>query len=387
MRFKNKFKLTNVICLLFIFILITFEITTINVKAASYQDPVVFVGDITRIKGIRDNQLFGFGLVIGLAGTGDSNRYQPTIQSHANMLKRMGLEVTPDQVNSRNVAAVMVTAKLPAFAHIGDTIDVTISSMGDASSLQGGTLFMTPLKAANGEIFAVAQGPTLLGGFSSGQGGSSVSKGHSTVSRIPNGAMVERELEFKLDNKEIIFYLNQPNPETARNIALGINRYFDVIYTEEKLAKAVDPGQVKVKVPLRYQENVLDYITKINNLEIRPGFKAKVVINEKTGTIVMGHNVRISTTSVTTGSLTVTVTSSSEVSQPPSFSDGQTVMTEETDIKVEEKEGHLMVMPTGGTIDDLVTALNAVGATPGDIINIIQALKKAGALYAELEII
>ncbi len=374
----------------YLFLIIYMLVLVLNINAisiaASYNDPVVNIGDITRIRGVRENQLYGFGLIIGLAGTGDSNRYRPTIQSHANMLNNMGIEVTSDQVNSRNVAAVMVTASLSVTDHIGDTIDVTISSLGDADSLQGGTLFMTPLNAANGEIYAVAQGPISIGGFNAQGGGGQVRQNHPTVAMIPNGAIVEREVPFKLNNQELTFLVDQANFETARNIALAINSYFDVLHAKTKIAEAVDQSQIVVKVPGRYTNDIVDFITKINNLDVRPGLDAKIVINERTGTIVMGHNVRISTVSVAHGNLTITIDNEKNVSQPPSFSDGDTVVTEDTEISVGQEEARFMVLPTGGTVQDLTKALNTIGATPRDIIAILQMIKAQGALHAELEL-
>lgn len=380
MKSKENFIFT-IICTLVFLLNINFIII-----AASYNDPVVNIEDITRIRGVRENQLFGFGLIIGLAGTGDSNRYRPTIQSHANMLNNMGIEVTSDQVNSRNVAAVMVTASLSVTDHTGDTIDVTISSLGDASSLQGGTLFMTPLNAANGDIYAVAQGPLSIGGFNAQFGGGQVRENHPTVAMIPNGAIVEREVPFQLSNQELTFLLDQSNFETARNIALAINRYFDVLHEKTKIAEAIDQSQIRVRVPEQYRNDVVDFVSKINNLDVRPGLEAKIVINERTGTIVLGHNVRLSTVSVAHGNLTVTIDNQENVSQPPSFSDGDTVVTEKANITVDQEDAHFMVLPTGGTVQDLVKALNTIGATPRDIIAILQMIKAQGALHAKLEL-
>lgn len=380
MRHVNKYNL------LFLQILIIILFTAVAVSAASYEEPVLAVGDITRIKGVRENQLFGFGLVIGLNGTGDSNRYQPTILAHSNMLSHLGINVTPDQINSRNVAAVMVTATLTPFTYVGDSIDITVSSLGDATSLQGGVLFITALQAANGEIYAVAQGPVSIGGYNYRAAGSQVQQNHPTVAIIPNGAIVEKEIEFQLGNEELVFYLDSPNFETARNIALAINSYFDVLFAEEKLAQAIDAGQIRVKVPKQYKDDVVDYIAKINGLQVRPGLEAKVVINERTGTIVMGHNVKISTVSVAHGNLTVTIRAGQEVSQPPSFSRGETVVLEETVMEVVEEEGSLTVLPTNSTVEELVFALNTLGASPRDIIAILQLIDAQGALHARLEL-
>lgn len=370
-----------------LFITLIILLQSLPLLAASINDPIVAIGDITRIKGIRDNQLIGTGLVIGLTGTGDSSRNQATVQMVANMLKGFGIEITSDQIKSKNLAAVIVTATLPPFVHTGDTIDVTISSIGDAKSLQGGTLLMTPLRAASGEIFAVAQGPISIGGFNAKSGGNQTRKNHTTVARIPNGAIIERELEFKLDNREFTILLDNPNYETASFIAQAINDGFKYLYLREPMAEAIDAGQVEVKVPDRYQNDVVEYIAKINNLDVRSNMKAKIIINERTGTIVMGHKVRISTVSVAHGNLTVNIVNREKVSQPLPFSAGETTTTTETDIEVIEEEGHLMVLPSEGTIDDLVAALNTIGATPRDIIAILQQIKKAGALHAEIELI
>jgi flagellar P-ring protein precursor FlgI len=384
-RFQNKGSLSWILMII-TGLLILFALTS-SCQGASMEDPVVQVGDITRIQGIRENQLLGYGLVLGLAGTGDSNRYGPTIKAHANMLNNLGIEVTENQIRSRNVASVMVTATLDVFAHSGDLIDITVSSIGDASSLQGGTLFMTPLSAANGEIYAVAQGPVSVGGFGAGQGGSNVSQGHLTVARIPEGAIVEREVGYELDNRELTLLVKEPNFETARNIAMAINDGFEYLFYKEPLAKAIDSSEIKVTVPEEYRDNVVDFIAMVETMEVRPGLEARVIINERTGTIVFGHNVRISTVYVTSGNITVNISTSTSVSQPEPLSQGETVVTKKTSINIDEKGGHVVEMPGGETISELVRALNMIGATPHDIINIIQAIKQAGALHADLELI
>ncbi|MFW5962063.1 MAG: flagellar basal body P-ring protein FlgI [bacterium] len=345
----------------------------------------MLIENITRVQGVRDNQLMGYGLVVGLAGTGDSNRNQATIQSISNMLGDFGVQVTNDQVLSKNIAAVIVTAQLPSFSNNGDTIDVHVSSLGDASSLQGGTLLMTPLKAANNQIYAIAQGNISLGGFNAQGGGSQVNQNHPTVGRIPNGALIEREINPTFNRNEIIFLLNDPNFETANRIKSIINDYFQTsLSTEQKIAKAIDAGRVEVKVPRAYSDDVIDFIAKIQGLEVQVSSQARVVINERTGTVVMGHGVRISTVSIAHGNLTVTISSNAEVSQPESFSEGDTVVSEETVIDVEEEDGALNIVSSGTTIEDLVNGLNAIGATPRDIIAILQEMKTAGALHAEL---
>ncbi len=362
-------------------------ILTSSLLAASSGDPVVAIGDITRIEGIRDNQLMGYGIVIGLAGSGDSTRSQATIQSVANMLDNYGINVLPEQIQSRNLAAVIVTADLPPFVHSGDRIDVTVSSLGDARSLQGGTLLMTPLSAANGAVYAVAQGPLSIGGYNSQQGGSQVRQNHPTAGRIPGGALVERELGMEINTDSLNYLLENPNFETASFIAQAINNSFEYLPGNESIARAVDAGKVTVSVPDSFRDRVVDFIARINNFEVRSSMRARIVINERTGTVVMGHNARISTVSVAHGNLTVRVTTQQDVSQPEPFSEGETVTTTTTEIEVEEDESHMLVVPSQGTIDDLVTALNAIGATPRDMIAIIQQIKAAGALHAELELI
>jgi len=358
-------------------------VLTINIQAQQNQDPIVKIGNVTRIQGIRDNQLIGYGIVVGLAGTGDSSRSQATVQSVANMMGEFSIDVTPDQIRSKNLAAVMLTADLPPFIHSGDRIDVTVSSMGDADSLQGGTLVMSPLEAANGEIYAVAQGPVSIGGFNVQSGGSSVRKNHPTVGRIPNGALVEKEIKFDLNKDHLNLLLQNPNFKTADNIAKALNKKLEY----SNIAQARDAGTVRVNVPDEFEGRVVDFIAQVNNTEVRSNIEAKIVIDEKTGTIVLSHNVRISTVAVAHGNISVTIKTREEVSQPPSFSEGETEKTEETDIQVSEEEGNIVMISNENTIEDLVSALNTIGATPRDIVSIIQKIKAAGALHAKLELI
>ncbi len=371
-------KASNLFLFLVIFLLLPLLITPVTFS--QNQDPIVKIGNITRIQGIRDNQLIGYGIVMGLAGTGDSNRSQATIQSVANMMGEFSINVTPDQIRSQNLAAVMITAKLPSFVHSGDRIDVTVSSMGDADSLQGGTLVMSPLKAANDEIYAVAQGPVSIGGFNVQSGGSSSRKNHPTVGRIPNGALVEKEINFELDKERLKLLLQNPNFKTANNIAEALNKNLE----HTNVAKARDAGTVEIDIPDEYEDNVVDFISKVNSTEVRSSMEAKVVIDEKTGTIVLSHNVRISTVAVAHGNISVTIKKKEKVSQPPSLSEGETEKSTETEIKVEEEEGNIVMIGSQNNIEDLVTALNTIGATPRDIVSIIQKIKSAGALHAEL---
>lgn len=350
------------------------------VEAAEFTE--VEIGNITRIKGVRENQLIGYGIVVGLNGSGDSNRSQATVQSVANMLQNFGVNVDANQVSSGNIAAVMVTASLPPFVHSGDQIDISVSSLGDADSLQGGTLLLTPLQAPNGEVFASAQGPVSIGGYNVSGGGNSQSQNHPTSGRIPGGALVEKEPGGRINSESLTYVLENPNYETASQIAARINSNVSTAN-----AQAVDSSTVNISVPDDYSNRVVEFIAEINQLKVRPGVKARVVIDEKTGTVVFTHNVKISTVAVAHGNLSVKISTSTEVSQPPPFSGGETVETEETQIEVDEgDESNLVVVRQENAIEDLVTSLNAIGATPRDIISIIQKIKAAGALHAELEL-
>ncbi|MFW5976506.1 MAG: flagellar basal body P-ring protein FlgI [Bacillota bacterium] len=352
------------------------------------QDPMVKIDNIARIEGVRDNQLTGYGLVTGLEGTGDSPQSESTIQSVANMLEDFGVEVGTDELNNRNVASVMVTATLPPFSRNGDRIDVQVDSMGDADSLQGGTLLRTPLEAPNGDIYAVAQGSVSIGGYSE-QGsitGSQSSKNHATAGRVPEGAIVEKEIDFDLDGDNVAYLLREPDFDTANSVEEAINEEFEETTGGTEIARAADAGRVEVEVPSDYSDNVVEFISEINEIEIRANIPAKVVINERTGTIVMGHNVRISTVSVAHSNIYVRIKEESEVSQPPSFSEGDTETVTEEDVEVDEEEGSMEVVEGAGNIEDLVSALNDIGAAPRDIIAIIQAINEEGALHAELEI-
>ncbi|PRX35746.1 flagellar P-ring protein precursor FlgI [Orenia metallireducens] len=381
-KIKSFFYIILIICFL------SGSVLALTPDQESLNDPLVRIKDITRIKGVRDNQLLGYGLVVGLNGTGDGNNSQFTVQSVANMLRNFGVIVDPEELGMDNVAAVMVTAKLPPFVHEGSEIDVTLSSIGDADSLQGGTLLMTPLYGpAGNEVYAVAQGSVSIGGFNEGGGGNQVRQNHTTVGRVPNGALIEKEVPMSFtSNEHVTLVLANPNFATAQRISDVINGTFGYTPQGGYYAQAIDAGQVEIKVPNYYENKVVNFISRLEQLEVRPDTEAKVVINERTGTIVMGHNVRLSKVSVAHGNLTVTIATQENVSQPDPFTDGQTEVTEETDIDVSEENSRLMVLPKGSSIADVVKGLNAVGASPRDIIAILQAIKQSGALHAELEI-
>ena len=338
------------------------------------------IKDVAKVQGVRANQLVGYGLVFGLAGTGDSNKSVNTIQSVVNTLRSFGVLVDQTKLQSKNAAAVMISAKLPAFVKSGDTIDVTVSSMGDAKSLAGGTLIQTPLRAANGNVYAVAQGPVTTGGFAAGGTGANVQKNFPTVGLITNGAIVERDVPFQIGaNGQFNLALNRPDFTTATRIAEAITQRFGTI------AVARDPGTVTVSLPAG--QDVVGFVAAIEELRIRPDEVARVVINERTGTIVMGSNVSIDEVAVAQGGLTVKITKTREVSQPLPFSQGRTVTTPRQSVNAQEGNGNLLVLPSTASVGDVVAALNSVGATPRDIITILQAMKAAGALHAEMELI
>lgn len=340
------------------------------------------IKDIAKLQGVRSNQLTGFGLVVGLAGTGDSTKSPETIQALSNMLKKFGITISTSQLQSKNVASVMVTAQLPPFVKPGDTIDITVSSNGDAKSLQGGTLLQTPLLAANGQVYAVAQGPVSTGGFIVGRGGAGQQKNFPTVGTTPNGAIVEQHVPMDFSsNGTISLALNQPDFTTASRIADAIASRFGSI------ASARDPGTVQITIPSEYQGDVVNFVAAIEELAVTPDNIAKVIINERTGTIVMGSNVTIDEVAVAQGGLSIKITKERVVSQPPSFSRGTTETTTNTAIDVQEENGSLIVLPATANVGDVVSALNAVGATPRDIISILQAIKASGALHADLQII
>lgn len=344
----------------------------------------VRIKDLADIKGVRDNQLVGYGLVVGLDGTGDGKKSLFTVQSMAAMLEKMGITVNAADIAVSNVAAVMVTAKLPPFANAGRRIDVLVNSIGDAKNLQGGTLLMTPLKAANGQVYAVAQGPVNTGGFSAqGQGGS-VQKNFPTVGRVIGGALVEREVNVNLNSRRnLTLSLRQPDFTTVTRMRDAINALF-----YDRVANAQDAGTVEVRVPMDYLGNIVGLVAMIEKLEVQPDITARVIINERTGTVVMGENVRISTIAIAHGNLSIVIKESPEVSQPLPFSEGgETVVTASTDLTVVEGENQLVVMPSGASIGEVVNALNALGVSPRDLIAIFQAIKAAGALQAELEVI
>lgn len=339
----------------------------------------VRIKDIASIKGIRNNQLIGYGLVVGLNGTGDKTGSAFTMQSLANMIERMGIQVTADNLKVKNVASVLVTARMKPFAKIGSTIDIVVSSVGDAKSLSGGTLILTPLKGVDGNVYALAQGAIALGGAGSG----GAVKNHLLVARVAGGATVEREIPLSLKHKKsITLSLFNPDFTTVTRVANEINRKVGT-----GVAKPQDSGSLLITVPQKMKGMVPEFIAKIEGLHIRPDKSAKIVVNEKTGTVIIGANVNISTVAVAHGNLTITIKEKQEVSQPRPFAEGETVVKKDVDVELKEEDVQVMVLPGTSTIGELVKALNAIGVTPRDLISIFQSIKAAGALQAELEII
>jgi len=342
------------------------------------------IKDIANIKGVRSNQLVGYGLVIGLDGTGDKDD-KITVRSISEMLEKMGLTVKPDDIKADNVASVIVTAKLPAFARAGSRIDVLVSSIGGADNLQGGTLLFTPLRGADRKIYAIAQGPVSTGGFKvGGKSGGGVQKNHPTVGRVAGGALIEREIKSDFANKtKLVLSLHNPDFTTASRTVAAINKTLAANF-----ARTPDSGTIEVDVPPEYDGNMVGLVTVVENIGVNPDMYARVIINERTGTVVMGADVRLSTIAIANGSLSIQIRESTDVSQPTAFSSGgQTVASPESDITVKEQKVPIYVLESGVSIGDVVRALNALGVTPHDLIAIFQAIKAAGALQAELEII
>ncbi len=341
------------------------------------------IKDISDIEGVRYNQLIGYGLVVGLGGTGDKANTLFTVQSTVNMLRELGVFVDPLRVQTKNVASVMVTAELPPFTRPGNRIDVSISSIGDAKSLQGGTLLMTTLKAGNGEVYAVAQGPISIGGFIvKGKGGNSVQKNHVNSGIIPGGALVERDSSIHLlEHSSFNFLLKDGDFATASRVASAINETIG-----EDIAYPVDAKKVKVRVPKLMETDAVELIAKINRISVDVDTLARIVFNERTGTVIIGENVRISSAAVSHGGLSIKINSTPVVSQPNPLAEGKTVKDRKENVEVVEEKANLILLSEGTSVSKVVDALNAIGANPRDMIAIFQALDAAGALHAKLVI-
>jgi flagellar P-ring protein precursor FlgI len=337
--------------------------------------------ELISIEGVRDNQLIGYGLVVGLAGTGDRVQTVFSAQSLTNLLERMGLTVSPTAIQVKNTAAVMVTSTLPPFSQPGTRIDATVAAIGDAPSLQGGILLITGLKGPDGQIYANAQGPLVLGGFVAGGQGNSKSVNHPTVGRMPNGAIVERGGPSVPFGNQLHLQLQQADFATAARIASAVNAKF------QGAAHADNSALITVDVPELWRKQPTEFIAEIESLTIEPDTTARIVVNERTGTIIMGKQVQIAPVAIMQGNLTVEIQTTQEVSQPNAMSSGQTKQVAQTNVGVTQDAAKNLVLKNGATVEELVQALSSIGSSPRDIISILQNLKTAGALEAELEVI
>jgi len=341
------------------------------------------IKDLANIEGVRQNQLIGYGLVVGLNGTGDTlNNIPFTKQSLQAMLERMGVNIRGATIRTGNVAAVMVTGNLPAFGTQGTRMDVTVSALGDSKNLMGGTLLVTPLLGADGNVYAVAQGSVAVGGFAAEGQAASITRGVPTVGRIANGAIIEREIEFALNRlPNVRLALRNADFTTAKRIAAAVNDFLGA-----KTAEPIDPSTVQLSIPAEFKGNVVAFLTEIEQLQVEPDLAAKIVIDERSGIIVMGRDVRVATVAVAQGNLTVTISESPQVSQPNAFSRGRTVVTPRSSVGVTEDGKKFAVVKDGVSLQQLVDGLNGLGIGPRDLIGILQAIKAAGAIQADIEV-
>lgn len=343
------------------------------------------IKDLVSFEGVRQNQLVGYGLVVGLNGTGDVLRNAPfTEQSLIAMLERMGVNTRGREMRALNTAAVMVTANLNGFSRTGSRVDVSISSIGDAQDLRGGTLIVTPLFGADGEVYAVAQGSVQISGFTAGGAAQTVTQGVPTAGRIPNGAVIERELNYSLnDNTSLNISLRSPDFTTARRISYAINQHYG-----ETVSSPLDPATIELSMPDTYPGNMFSFITDIEQLNVAPDQRAKVVVDERSGIIVIGSEVKVSEVAIAQGNLTIRVTETPQVSQPGPFAEGaETEIVPRTEVEIEDEAGRkFAILESGVNLQDLVDGLNALGINPRDMIAILQALKVSGALHADIEV-
>jgi flagellar P-ring protein precursor FlgI len=358
---------------------------TLMIDARPASRPVTRIKELASVEGVRDNQLIGYGLVVGLAGTGDRRQTVFSAQSLSNMLERMGISVPATSLRVANMAAVIVTATLPPFAQSGTRIDVTAASAGDASNLQGGLLLLTPLKGADGQVYAVAQGPVVTGGFAAGKGGSSQTVNHPTVGRVAAGALVEKAAPGVELDSVVKLQLRRADFTTAARIAEVLNQRFGS--KGAAVAQAENSARVSIRVPATYARRPVEFLAEVEGLTLEADRPVKVVMNERTGTIVMGKEVRIAPIAILHGGLSVEIQTTVDVSQPLPLSGGQTAVVPTTTVTAKEDRARNVVLKDGATVEELVRALTSIGSTPRDIIAILQALRAAGALDAEMEII
>jgi flagellar P-ring protein precursor FlgI len=346
-------------------------------------EPVTRLKDVAGLQGVSSTPLIGYGLVVGLNKTGDKRQTIFSTQTLANMLERFGLSVDANQVKVENIAAVLVTAELPSYAHAGARIDITASSVGDAKSLQGGTLLATPLRGPSGQVHALAQGPLSIAGFGAGGGGNAIAVNHLTVGRVPGGGLVQIGSGAVLAvSDSLSLSLREPDFVSASRLAQAVNNDLG-----PNTARVIDPGTVAVTVPAEYRSAIPDLMARLEVLPVETDVVARVVINERSGTIVVGGSVRIGAAAVAHGNLSVKISTRYEVSQPNQFAKGDTVVVPNTQVEMREQDARLIALDEGVTLDAVVRALNALGASPRDIIAIMQALKAAGALKAEIVVL
>lgn len=360
---------------------------TATFSAGQNVERKLLIRDIASVEGIRNNSLIGYGLVVGLKGTGDKQQTYFTIQTLASILQRMGVEIPPTVLQStvqvKNVAAVFVTADLPPFARPGMPLDITVSSAGDARSLEGGLLLLTPLYAADGQVYAAAQGPLVVGGYAAGTGTNSKQVNHPTTARIPNGALVERDSALDLTKlHQFSLLLNEASFTTVEAVAAAINHELDAA-----AAKVIDSRRVEIQPPASGNQDLPALLARIENLGVEVRRKAKVIVNERTGTVVLGQDVRLGAVSILHGSFSVEVSTSYTASQPNPLAGGQTELLPETRLKAGESPARNVALGEGASVEELVTKLQTIGATARDVVSILQAIKAAGALEADLEVI
>ena len=350
--------------------------------------PAARLKDLVSIEGVRENQLIGYGLVVGLAGTGDRRQAVFSAQSLTNMLERMGVSVPSTAIRVNNVAAVMVTATLPPFAQPGVRLDITVAAIGDASNLQGGILVLTSLRGTDGQVYAVAQGPVMTGGFSAGKGGNSQTVNHPTVARAPSGAIIERAAPSVAPKGVIRLQVRQSDFTTSARIVAAVNKKFNAtMATAAAPAHAESAGLISIAIPADYASRSIEFIAELEDLAVEADRPARVVINERTGTIVLGKDVRVAPVAILHGNLSVEVQTTLSVSQPNALAQGTTEVVPQTNVIAKEEKARNVILKQGATVEELVRALPAIGSTPRDVIAVLQSLRAAGALEAEVEVI
>lgn len=367
------------------FAIILLTISLLSQAQAASDSPRTRLKELVSLEGVRDNQLIGYGMVVGLKGTGDRQLTIFTAQSLANILQQMGVTVNPSLILVKNVASVMVTATLPPFAQSGMKIDATAAAIGDASSLQGGLLLMTSLRGIDGQVYSIAQGPVVTGSFIAGGGGNTQTLNHPTVGRVPGGAIVERPSPSVEPTKQLHLQLHEADYTTAARIADVVNKNFSP--EAPAIAHADNSGMVSVAIPAKFATQTAQFIAQLESLTVQTDRTSKVVINERTGTIVMGKEVRVSPVAIMHGDLSVQIQTSYDVSQPGPLSNGTTQVTPQVTVGVKEEKARNVVLKEGATVEELVRALSSIGATPRDVIAILQSLSAAGALESEVEVI